>query len=244
MKHHQGIFLGLFLLVLTRSTSVYTQPCSIVSIDAPENTETSIVTLVAKLTIDPAMVKEFRWTVSAGTIVSGQNTSSIVWDAVGLAGQAITATVEIVGPQTTCATQASQTITLPPRVIWDSFDDYGDIRFADEKARLDNFAIQLLNLPASSGQLIGYAGQRTFPREMALRLKRAKDYLVNVRHLQSDRIISLDCGHRIDLSITLWLVPKGATHPSCDTTSLIPTDQLDLTKPRPKMRSPRARQRR
>jgi hypothetical protein len=214
-----------------------------VSIEAPEKTETSIVTLFAKLTIDPATVKEFRWTVSAGTIVSGQNTSSIVLDTVGLAGQDVTATVELIGPQTTCATQASHSITVLPRAIWDSFDEYGDIRFEDEKARLDNFAIQLLNMAGSTGQLIGYAGQRTFPREMALRLKRAKDYLVNVRHLQPDRIISMDCGHRMDLSIRVWLVPKEARFLTCDTTGLIPTDQLVMSKPRPKMRSPRPRKR-
>jgi hypothetical protein len=243
MKHRRRIFLGLVLLVLTRSASAYTQRCSIVSIEAAEKTETSIVTLFAKLTIDPATVKAFRWTVSAGTIVSGQNTSSIVLDTAGLAGQDVTATVELIGPQTTCATQASHSITVQPRAIWDSFDEYGGIRFEDEKARLDNFAIQLLNMPDSSGLLIGYAGQRTFPREMALRLKRAKDYLVNVRHLQLDRIISLDCGHRRDLSIRLWIVPKGATFPTCDTSDLIRTDQLDMSKPQPKMRSPRPRQR-
>src|SRR5687767_10925665 len=40
------------------------------------------------------------------------------------------------------------------------FDEHGDIRFSDEKARLDNFAIQLLNQKDSVGYIVVYAGQR------------------------------------------------------------------------------------
>jgi len=32
-----------------------------------------------------------------------------------------------------------------------SFDEYGNIKFNDEKARLDNFAVQLQNAPGSQG---------------------------------------------------------------------------------------------
>ena len=139
-----------------------------------------------------------------------------------------------------CATKANRIITFLPLAIRDALDEYGDLRFEDEKARLDNFAIQVLNMPDSMGQLIGYAGQRTFPREMGLTLKRAKDYLVNVRHVQANRIISMDCGHRTDLSIRLWIVPKGATALPCDSAGLNPTNQIDFTKPRPKIsRHPR-----
>ncbi len=36
----------------------------------------------------------------------------------------------------------------PPAV---KFDEYGNIKFNDEKARLDNYAIQLQNQPGVSG---------------------------------------------------------------------------------------------
>ena len=39
-------------------------------------------------------------------------------------------------------------------------DDYGDIRWSDEKARLDNFGIQLSNEKDSVGYIIVYAGQK------------------------------------------------------------------------------------
>ena len=39
-------------------------------------------------------------------------------------------------------------------------DGYGNIRFLDEKARLDNFAIQLQNEPKTQGYIIVYAGQK------------------------------------------------------------------------------------
>jgi hypothetical protein len=40
------------------------------------------------------------------------------------------------------------------------FDTYGNIRFSDEKARLDNFAIQLQNQEDAHGQIIVYAGRK------------------------------------------------------------------------------------
>jgi hypothetical protein len=57
------------------------------------------------------------------------------------------------------------------------FDEYGNIRFNDEKARLDNFAIQLQNEPTAR------AHHRLRRATLSLtRANRAKDYLVNARH--------------------------------------------------------------
>jgi hypothetical protein len=57
------------------------------------------------------------------------------------------------------------------------FDFYSDIAFNDEKARLDNFAIFLLNEePQYKGYIIVYAGQRARSGMAQVRAKRAKDY--------------------------------------------------------------------
>ena len=51
----------------------------------------------------------YTWKVSSGTILSGQGTASITVDTTGLAGQTVTATVEIGGldPEGNCITTAS-----------------------------------------------------------------------------------------------------------------------------------------
>jgi len=86
----------------------------------------------------------YNWSVSAGTISSGQGTSSITVNTDTLGGQSVTATVELSGLDPSCSRTASCTTSVrapnPPAV---KFDEYGNIKFNDEKARLDNYAIQL-----------------------------------------------------------------------------------------------------
>ena len=59
------------------------------------------------------------------------------------------------------------------------FDEYGNIRFNDEKARLDNFAIQLQNEPTSQGYIIGYG---SCDAEGSTRANRAKPRGLRVFH--------------------------------------------------------------
>ena len=116
-----------------------------------------------------------------------------------------------------------------------AFDEYGDIKFIDEKARLDNFAIQVQNEQGSRGYLIAYAGQRTYPHEAADRLKRARNYLVNVRRISPERIITVDGGHRQELLVRLRVLPVGASLPREDPWGLLTADKLDFSKPHPKV---------
>ena len=44
------------------------------------------------------------------------------------------------------------------------FDEYGDLKFEDEKARQDNFAIQLSNEQLATGYIFMAAGQETFSK--------------------------------------------------------------------------------
>src|SRR5205823_13125607 len=105
----------------------------------------------------PTVNPTYNWTVSAGTITSGQGTTSITVDTKGLGGQTVTATVEVGGVEPTCtnrtASCSSRVRPRPKPAI--KFDEYGNIRFNDEKARLDNFAIQLQNEPTAQGYIIG-----------------------------------------------------------------------------------------
>src|SRR2546423_4050397 len=162
---------------------------------------------------DASITPVYNWKISAGTITSGQGTSSITVETTGLTGQSITATLELGGynalnSTATCSTQ------IPVRVVNRKFDEYGNISRDDEKARLDNFAIQLQQEPDSQGCVIVYAGRRTRPGDAQKRLDRARDYLVNLRGIDARRIVTLDGGTREDLTVELWIVPTGAAPPT------------------------------
>lgn len=168
---------------------------------------------------DPNASITYNWTVSSGTISSGQGTSSISVDTSGLTdGGSVTATVEIGGVAPECRRTASCTFTVRQVPVARKFDEYGNIAFNDEKARLDNFAIELQNNPGAQGYIIAYAGRRARTGEAQSRADRAKDYLVNNRQIDSGRIVTVDGGYREDLTVELWIVPTGATPPTASPT--------------------------
>jgi len=154
----------------------------------------------------------YNWKVSAGTITGGQGTPTITVDTTGLGGQPITATVEVGGYNLNCT--ATCTTQVPAPLLSRKFDEYPNVRFNDEKARLDNFAIQLQNEPSAQGYIIAYGGRSGRAGEAQLRANRARDYLVNERGIEAGRIVTIDGGIRDNLTVELWVVPQGATPPS------------------------------
>jgi hypothetical protein len=211
-------------------------PCPTVSVSCPSEVEPNQpITFTASVSGGPAGATwTYNWSVSAGTISSGQGTSTITVDTANIAGQSVTATVSIGGADPSCTgTTASCTTTVkvvPPPAR--KFDEYGNIRFNDEKARLDNYAIQLQNEPGSQGTIIVYG---SCEGEAQQRGDRAKDYLVNTRGIEAGRITVVDGGCRANLTVELWIVPQGATAPQVDTSQAV--------SPCPPCRQPRGRRR-
>jgi hypothetical protein len=161
----------------------------------------------------------YNWSVSAGTITGGQGTSSITVDTAGLGGQTVTATVDVGGIDPACSRTAScSTQVRSPNAPAVKFDEYGNITFNDEKARLDNYAIQLQNQPGAQGYIVAYG---SCAGEAQARADRAKDYLVNTRQIDAGRLVTVDGGCRSDLAVELWIVPTGATAPAASTDNII-----------------------
>jgi hypothetical protein len=197
-------------------------PCPQVSVSCPADVEEGApITFSASVTGgDTSVTGTYNWSVSAGTITSGQGTPTITVDTAGIGGQTVTASVDVGGYPPTCATTAScstQVRTVVP-LTPTRFDEYGDIRFNDEKARLDNYAIQLQNDPGAEGYIIAYG---TCAGQGQERADRAKNYLVNTRGIEAGRIITIDGGCRADLSVELWIRPTGATVPAASTDNII-----------------------
>jgi hypothetical protein len=190
-------------------------PCPTVSVSCPSEVEAGQpITFTASISGDTGgATTTFNWSVSAGTISSGQGTSTITVDTTGAGGQSVTATVNIGGLDPSCKTGVK-----PPPQPSRKFDEYGNIRFNDEKARLDNYAIQLQNEPGSTGTIIVYG---SCEGEAQQRGDRAKDYLVNTRGIEAGRITVVDGGCRSDLTVQLWIVPAGSTPPTADATGAI-----------------------
>ena len=238
MNRSLPILLITFMLTLASAVSAQIPvTCGIVDIDGPSKVDpgTPIVFKVRVTGMLHTSKPEFKWNVSVGTIIKGQGTDEIPVDTAGLGGLDLSVMVELIDAPLGCRSSASRTtqFTLPPRTRC-SFDEYGDIEFEGEKARLDNFAIQISNDPQSSGLILMYAGQKTFRREVAYRLDRARSYLVIVRGIDSNRIVTVDCGFIKELATTLWVVPREATFPECNTVSQIPLSEVKFTKPPPK----------
>jgi Bacterial Ig domain len=209
-------------------------PCPTVSVTCPSDVDANQpITFTASVAGgDTGATWTYNWSVSAGTISSGQGTSTITVDTAGIGGQSVTATVSIGGADPSCTgTTASCTTSVrTPIVPARKFDEYGNIRFNDEKARLDNYAIQLQNEPGSTGTIIVYG---SCTGEGQQRGDRAKDYLVNTRGIEAGRITVVDGGCRADLTVQLWIVPQGAPAPEVDTAGAI--------SPCPECRTPRRR---
>src|SRR5215213_3345516 len=155
----------------------------------------------------------YNWSVSAGTIISGQGTESIKVDTTGQGGQSITATLSVGGYNLECA--ASCTV-LPGLPVPSSrkFDEFPDIARNDEKARLDNFAIELQNDPSATGYVIVYPGRSSKRAEVQEHFGHVIDYLVNSRQMDQSRIKTIEGPKREHLFVELWVTPQGATPPN------------------------------
>jgi hypothetical protein len=105
-------------------------------------------------------------------------------------------------------------------------DKIGDVCCEDEKARLDNFAVQLQNDPQAHGYIIFYGGKQhhypscqnsslMLPRrgEAEARVARMKPYLVDSRGIRQEKVTVINGGYRKSFQVDLWLVPKGVIPP-------------------------------
>ena len=179
----------------------------------------------------PSVSPTYNWTVSAGTITSGQGTSSITVNTDNLAGQTVTATVELGGLDPSCGRTASCSTAIrglpqKPR----KFDEYGNLRFNDEKARLDNFAVQLQGEPGSQGYYVIFGGCEG---EADQRSARAVDYLVNTRGIDRGRITVVNGGCRETLTVELWVSPTGAGAPTPSNSATVsPCPACKVVKPK------------
>jgi hypothetical protein len=211
-----------------------TPPCPAVSVSCPADVDLGApITFTASVSGDASVT--YNWSVSAGTISGGQGTSSITVDTAGLGGQTVTATVELGGLDPSCSRTASCTTGVrTPEAVCRKFDEYSDLKFNDEKARLDNLAIQLQQEPGAQAYYVVFGSCDT---EGEARSKRAIDYLVSTRGIDASRITVVNGGCRETLTVELWICPTGAAAPVATSSATVDPCPACKRKPTPRRRA-------
>ena len=192
------------------------QECPVVTVDCPTQfVDTDVPVRFSADVIGAHTTAKitYNWAVSAGTIIGGQGTFSIIVDQSGTGGQSMTATVEVGGFDPICQTTASCSFVLCPAPLSRKFDEYGNTAFKDEKAHLNKFGKQLQNEPESRGYIITYGRRRGRAGEAQAHAHHARSYLVKTYAINPERIVTVDGGFRTNLEVELWLMPTGAQPP-------------------------------
>jgi hypothetical protein len=204
------------------------RPCPYnVSVTGPDKVqEGDLITFAAMNSVNSPEPLNYAWKISPSTarITSGLGTSSITVDTTGLGGDRVRAELDVndgnLTYDATCrqripTTTEVEKIILPPPPEPEIKDSLVFRVFDDDKARLDNYAIELQNRPDTQGYVIVYqgpkVGKKTVDAEKMSR--RTLDYLVKVRGIDPRRLNIVQGGPREATMGDLWIVAPGAKTP-------------------------------
>lgn len=199
-------------------------PCPFpVNVSAPKSVvEGEIITYAADVSYGGgASDLRYNWTVSPASarIMSGAGSPTITVDSTGLGGQRIIATLSVDnGSKDPACAQTAQAVSVVAAeekkiLAAREFDECLNCTFDDQKARLDNLAVELQNDPTMTGHIIAYGGRTSPIGQVEMLMKRARDYLTNERGIDRSRLVIVNGGFREGDSVELWLVPRGASAP-------------------------------
>jgi hypothetical protein len=200
-----------------------TSPCPYpVNLSAPSSvTDGELITYTSDVVYKGTTPLNYIWTVSPSSakVISGSGTPTITVDSTGLSGQRILATLVVDnGSGDAVCRQVAQAATfiptLPPHENpAREFDVCCTCSFDDQKARLDNLAVELQNEQSTTTYIFAYGG-RTSRVGQADRLgERAREYLVSQRGIAPARIVVLNGGFREEDCVELWIIPSGTAPP-------------------------------
>ncbi|HLM23872.1 MAG TPA: hypothetical protein VK274_02395 [Pyrinomonadaceae bacterium] len=203
-------------------------PCPFpLNISAPNQVnEGEIITYTADVAYSGDAALRYNWKVSPSSarIISGLGSPTLSVDSTGLGGQRIVATLtaDDGSSDPTCA-QSAQAVSiiaaLEKRVIVaQEFDECNSCSYDDQKARLDNLAVELQNDPATRAYILAYGGRMSPLGQVEKLMSRARDYLITQRGIDASRLVVVNGGFREEDSVELWIVPGGAAAPQATPT--------------------------
>jgi hypothetical protein len=200
-------------------------------------TEGDVITFTAAVNYSGTSTLNYNWTVSPSDakIIGGADKPTLTVDSTGLGGRQVTATLvvddgsgEAACRQTAQASTSVPHLPPPPTTPSREFDVCCSCSYDDQKARLDNLAIELTNDPSTTTYVIAYGGRTSRAGQADRLLARAKEYLMQKRGVDQARIVALNGGFREEDCVELWVVPRGAQPPQAT-----PTVQAGDVRPAP-----------
>lgn len=198
-------------------------PCPYpVSVSAPATVnEGEIITFAADVEYGGTAGLRYAWTINPAQarVISGAGTPTITVDSTGVGGQRIIATLTVddgsADPTCRQTAQSVAVVTAPERkvIVAREFDECNNCAFDDQKARLDNLAVELQHDPSTTAYIIAYGGRNSPLAQVEVLMKRARNYIVEQRGIDASRIVVVNGGFREADSVELWIVPSGAAAP-------------------------------
>jgi hypothetical protein len=211
-------------------------PCPFpVNISAPKSVgEGEIITYTADVAYGGTKGLSYHWTISPSSarIMSGAGSPTLTVDSTGLGSQRVIATLSVDdGSSDAMCRQTAQAVSMVAAeekkiIVAREFDECNNCTFDDQKARLDNLAVELQNDQSTSGYIIAYGGRYRPIGPVDRLMTRARDYLIQQRGIDASRIVVVNGGFREDDSVEVWIVPSGAAPPRAT-----PTVQAGDVKP-------------
>ncbi len=184
--------------------------CPTLTVDGPSGVTNpgSMMSFTANVTGGADVT--YNWSVSAGSIASGQGTSAISVDTTGLAGQTVTATVTIGGldPNCNCDTVKSESGPVAAKPVPELVDEFQKQVDDEVKARVDNFYIKLNNDPNAQGYIINYGTAAEIKKRRAQIMK-----AINFRKYEVSRVTFVDSISDGGVNTKFYIVPSGADNP-------------------------------
>ena len=185
---------------------------------------TFVATNIAKVSPTDAAALNYIWKVSpaAARITSGMGTSAVTVDTTGLGGQTVSVELDTGDGKYDASCRQKNSVPMevvklpPPPKDPPLFDEFPTVANDDDKARLDNLAIQLQNDPNAQGYIILYPGtdRRSQARTPAKLTEIALNYLVKDRGVDPSRLTIVSTAiTRPVTTYQIWLVPPGAKTP-------------------------------
>lgn len=219
--------LCLNLNFIPKKYTVSKSPCPypVIVSSPPTVNDGDLITFAADVSYNGTSPLNYTWTVSPAEarVVSGVGTPTITVDSTGLGNQRVSAVLVVEdGSGDPNCRQTAQAATNVTRIVVEpkcrKFDEFPSIAFDDTKARLDNLAIELQNNPDVTAYIFVYAGRTSRTGQADALGRRAMDYLVNERGVDSRRINMINGGYREEDYIEIWVCPPGAKAPEANPT--------------------------
>ena len=198
-------------------------PCPFpVNISAPKQVnEGEIITYTADVAYSGNAALRYNWKVSPSSarIISGLGSPTLTVDSTGLGGRRIIATLTADdGSSDPACAQSAQAVSLIAAlekrvIVAQEFDECNSCSYDDQKARLDNLAVELQNDPSTRAYILAYGGRMSPLGQVEKLMSRARDYLITQRGIDASRLVVVNGGFREEDSVELWIVPSGAAAP-------------------------------